>query len=57
MTDAEKVDFLVDALTVIGMRCFTKYCDNDSDNFLYDTYQYIQDKLNWIYGDGKHGKK
>ena len=57
MTDAEKVDFLVNALTAIGMRCFAKYCDNDSDNFLYDTYQYIQDKLNWIYGDGKHGKK
>ena len=42
---------LVRVLRVVSKECHGRYCDNDNDNFLYDTYEYIEHNLDKLLGE------
>ena len=42
---------LVRVLRVVSKECNSRYCDNDNDNFLYDTYEYIEHNLDKLLGE------
>lgn len=47
----EIIEQLVDTLNEVAEKCRGKYLDNDNDNFLYDTYEFIKYRLDEILGE------
>ncbi len=41
----EDVEVLIGVMKRVAGECYGRYCDNDNDDFLYDTYEYITNNM------------